>query len=69
MVLNGMSFDHPIYGPDLVLSEYHLFSQIKIWFKKQHFDNDEELQAGMVKLLKSQAAKFYNVGIIKMVSH
>jgi len=60
-------FDHPPYSPDLAPSDYHLFPNMKTWLATQRFDDDAELQAGMNEWLKSQAAKFYDDGINKLV--
>jgi len=49
------------------LSDYHLFPNMKTWLTKQRFDDNAELQAGMNEWLKSQAAKFYDDGINKLV--
>ena len=40
---------------------------MKTWFATQRFDDDAELQAGVNEWLKSQAAKFYDDGINKLV--
>jgi len=40
---------------------------MKTWLATQRFDDDAELQAGMNEWLKSQAAKFYDDGINKLV--
>lgn len=29
--------DHPLYSPDLVLSNFHLFAELKKWFGVQRF--------------------------------
>ena len=60
-------FDHPPYSPDLVPSDCHLFPNMKTWLTTQCFDDDAELQAGVNEWLKSQAAKFYDDGINKLV--
>jgi len=61
-------FDHPPYRPDHEPSDYHLFPNMKTWFATQRFDDDDaELQAGVNERLKSQAAKFYDDGINKLV--
>jgi len=59
-------FDHLPYSPDLAPSGYHLFPNMKTWLAMQRFD-DAELQAGVNEWLKSQAAKFYDDGINKLV--
>ena len=45
----------------------HMF-YVKTWLATQPFD-DAELQAGVNEWLKSQAAKFYDDGINKLVHH
>ena len=55
------------YSPDLAPSDYHLFPNMKTWLTTQRFDDDAELQAGVNEWLKSQAAKFYDDGINKLV--
>jgi len=60
-------FDHPPYSPDLAPSDYHLFPKMKTWLATHRFDDDAELQAGVNEWLKSQAAKFYDDGINKLV--
>ena len=60
-------FAHAPYSPDLAPSDYHLFPNMKTWLATQCFDNDAELQAGMNEWLKSQAAKFYDDEINKLV--
>jgi hypothetical protein len=41
--LNLEFFDHLPYGPDLVPSDYNLFTYLKNWLRSQHFNNNEEL--------------------------
>ena len=43
------------------------FLNAKTWLAKQRFDDDAELHAGVNEWLKSQAAKFYDDGINKLV--
>ena len=59
-------FHHPPYSPDLAPSDYHLFPNMNTWLATQRFD-DAELHAGVNEWLKSQAAKFYDDGINKLV--
>ena len=59
-------FDHPLYSTDLAPSNYHLFPNMKTWLTTQRF-HDAEMQAGVNEWLKSQAAKFYDDGINKLV--
>jgi len=61
-------FDYPPYSPDLAPSDYHLFPNVKTWLATQRFD-DAELQAGVNEWFKTQAAKFYDNGINKLVQH
>ena len=59
--------DHPPYGPDLAPSDYHLFPNMKTWLATQCFDDDAVLQAGVNEGFKSQAEKFYDDGINKLL--
>lgn len=59
-------FDHPPYSPYLVPSDYHLFA-VMMWVATQSFDNDVELQAGVINWFKCQVTKYYNNGIQKLV--
>jgi transposase len=45
--LNWEIFDHPPYSPDLVPSDYHLFSKMKVWLATQQFHSNEELMDGV----------------------
>jgi hypothetical protein len=38
---NWELFDHPSHGPDLALSNYHLFTCPNNWLGSQHFNNNE----------------------------
>jgi transposase len=44
--LNWKWFDHPSYSPDLIPSDYHLFTYLKNWLGSQYFNNNEELMEG-----------------------
>jgi hypothetical protein len=44
---NWQLFDHLHYSPDLVLSDYHLFTYLKNWLQPQCFNNNEELMEGV----------------------
>ncbi|GBO04851.1 hypothetical protein AVEN_220709-1 [Araneus ventricosus] len=45
----------------------HLFPHMKTWFATQRFDDDEEFHSGVRAWLKSQASKFYDDGVNKLV--
>ena len=49
------------------MSDYLLFPNMKIWLATQRFNDDAELQAGVNEWLKSQAAKFCDDRINKLV--
>jgi hypothetical protein len=54
--------DHPPHSPDLTPSDY-----LQNWFTSQHFNSNEELMEGVVKLwLSSQAAHFFHTGKQKL---
>uniref|UniRef100_A0A1B6F3X3 Tc1-like transposase DDE domain-containing protein n=1 Tax=Cuerna arida TaxID=1464854 RepID=A0A1B6F3X3_9HEMI len=60
-------FPHPPYSPDLAPSDYHLFPTMKKWLATQRFDDDAELQQEVTNWLKTQAADFYEEGIVKLI--
>jgi histone-lysine N-methyltransferase SETMAR len=60
-------FDHPPYSPDLALSDYHLFTNLKNWLGSQPFSNNEELMEGVKMWLSSQAADFFDTGVQKHI--
>ena len=63
-------FDHTPYSPDLAPSDFHLFSQMKVWLGTQRLrvKTNQELMDGVKDLLSSQPATFYHAGIVKLVS-
>jgi len=63
-------FNHPPYSPDLALSDFHLFSRMKVCLGTQHLrvKTNEELMDGVKDWLSSQLATFYDVRIVKLVS-
>jgi histone-lysine N-methyltransferase SETMAR len=44
---NWELFGHIPYNPDLVPSDYHLFTYLKNWVRLQRFNNNEELAEGV----------------------
>jgi histone-lysine N-methyltransferase SETMAR len=64
---NWELFDHPPYSPDLVLSDYYLFTYLKNWMQSQRPNNNEELMEGTKTWLSSQAADFFGTGLQKLI--
>ena len=62
------TFDHPPYSPDLAQSDFYLFLKTKEHLAGKRFTDDEDLQHAVVDGLDSQAAVWYEEGIIKLVS-
>jgi len=58
--------DHPLYSPDVALSNYHLFLHLQKFLGSKQFDDDDDLKDAVQKWLTSQAAAFYE-GIQKLV--
>ena len=58
--------DHPLYSPDLVPSDYHLFLHLKFLGGKW-FDDDDDLKDAVQKWLTSQVAALYEEGIQNLV--
>jgi len=64
---NWEQMDHPLYSPDLVPSDYHLFLHPKKFLGSKQFDNDSDLKDAVQKWLTSQAAAFCKEGVQKLV--
>jgi hypothetical protein len=62
-------FDYPRYSLDITPSDFHLFTQMKVWLGTQRFNTNEELMDGVKDWLSSQAATLFDVGIQKLISH
>jgi hypothetical protein len=60
-------FGHPPYSPDLTLSEYHLFTNVKNWLKSLRFNINEEFTEGVKTWYSSQAADFLGTDIQKLI--
>jgi hypothetical protein len=63
-------FHHPPFSPDLTLSDFPLFSWMKVWLGTQglRVKMNEELMDGVKDWLSSQPATFYDAGIVKLMS-
>ena len=59
--------EHPPYSPDLVPSDFHLFSPLKKFLAGQRFTCDDEVKAAVRQWFRSQTADFYHSGIAKLV--
>jgi hypothetical protein len=64
---NWELFDHPPDSPDLAPSDYHLFTCPKNSLGSQRFNNIEEMVEGVKMWLSSQAADFFDTGILKII--
>jgi len=51
--------DHPPYSPDLVPSDYHLFSGLKKQLKGRHFSSDAEVIFAAETWLDGQISEFF----------
>ncbi|GFW65311.1 uncharacterized protein TNCV_395771 [Trichonephila clavipes] len=52
--------------PNLAPSDFHLVPGMKNWLAAQRFDDDKELRVCVTDWLRSQAAEFYDKGILKL---
>jgi len=50
--------DHPLYSPDLSLSDYHLFPGLKKQLKGRHFSSDAEVISAADNWLDGQTSEF-----------
>ena len=58
---------HPAYSPDLALSDYFLFLQLKKHLKGNHYDSDEEVVAAVRQWCREQSPEFFADGIRQLV--
>ncbi|GFO12509.1 histone acetyltransferase [Plakobranchus ocellatus] len=58
---------HPAYSPDLALSDYCLFPQLKKYLKGHHYDNDEEVIADVGRWCCGQSSEFFSDGVRQLV--
>jgi histone-lysine N-methyltransferase SETMAR len=56
---------HPPYSPDLALSEFCLFRELKETLKGQHFSSDVKVEAAVRKRNSSQQETFFMDGMNK----
>jgi len=55
--------DYPLYSPDLVPSDYHLFTGLKKQLKGCHFSSDAEVIAAAETWLGGQPSVFFLSGL------
>jgi histone-lysine N-methyltransferase SETMAR len=67
-LFNWEFFDHAPYSPDLVPSDYQLFTNMKVWLATQLFHTNEELMDGVNNWLLNLAAPLFDEGLQKLVS-
>jgi hypothetical protein len=67
-LFNWEIFDHPPYSPELAPpSDYHLFTNMKVWLATQRFHTNQELMDGVNNWLHNLAAPFFDKGLQKLV--
>jgi histone-lysine N-methyltransferase SETMAR len=59
--------DHPLYIPDLALSDFPLFLHLNKYLAGIKFDDDDEVQEEVMTWFKRQAANIFDLGIQKLV--
>ena len=67
-LFNWEIFDHPPYSPDLVPSNYHLFTMMKVWLATQHFHTNKELMDVVNIWLHNLTVPFFEEGLQELVS-
>ena len=67
-LFNWEIFDHPPYSPDLVPSDYHLFTKMKVWLATQCSHTNIEFMDGVNNWLHNLVAPFFDEGLQKLVS-
>jgi len=59
--------DHLPYSLDFTPSDFHLFLHLKKHLAGKKFDDNDEVQEGVMTWFKGQAADFNDLGIQKLV--
>jgi transposase len=62
-LFNWEFFDHPPHRMDMVPSDYHLFTKMKVWLAIQRFHTNKELMDGVNNWLHNLAAPFFDKGL------
>jgi hypothetical protein len=57
---------HPVHGPDLAPSDYHLFGPVKGFLGGKIFQNNGEVIAGVQQWIHKPAKNFSETGIDKL---
>ena len=63
--LGFQCLDHPLYSPDLVPSDYHLFLGMKKQLKGRHFSSDVRVISAAETWLDGQLSEFFLSGLQK----
>jgi len=58
---------HPLYSPDLALSDFWLFPKLKETLKGKHFSSDAIVEAAVRKWISSQPETFFMDGMNKWI--
>jgi len=66
-LFNWEIFNHSPYSLDLVPSDYHLFTKMKIWLTTKRLHNNKELVDGVNKWLHNLVSLFFDEGLQKLV--
>ena len=57
---------HPVYSPDLALSDYHLFLSMSHALVERHFDSYEDVRKWLNEWFASKDEEFFWRGIHKL---
>jgi hypothetical protein len=66
-LFNWEIFDHHPCTPELVPSEYNLFTKIKVWLATRHFHSNEEFMDGVNNWLHNLVAPLFDEELQKLV--
>ena len=64
-----ITLPHPTYSPDLVTSDYHLFSSMKEGSRGKHYAIDKEVKTAVIKWLKEQSKEGWDTCSHAKVEH
>ena len=66
---NGYMYElipHPAYSPDLALSDYFLFPNLKKDIRGRHFRSNEEVVAAVEEWVRDKDPGFFSSGLIAL---
>ena len=64
--LGWITVPHPPYSPDLAPTDYHLFRSLSNYLKEKKFDDEYDLEMGLLDFFDQKSQDFYESGILSL---